>query len=533
MENALLSINERKEDSLKEKYEALLELAGTEGKFQKALFLIYVLASFVSCLTITIIPLQKDIPSHFCVDSREFDDPKYDVYKLQQKHIKIINNEHCTRKFCKLKDEFDNELLSILVVDYSSITNFVSELDIFCEHEDYFTTITQYLFTGRLIGTLIFSYISDKYGRLSSISIQFYLLIFCHFSFLIIKNKYMFCILALISNSCLNIWNTLCIMTTEIMSPKLYSLANGFIGAAFSLTGVTNILIVYYFRNWNILLYIHLGIIFGILYFGRPYMIETPKYLLENRRYKELNEVIVKISNTNNSKEQHAVLLQKLEEIKQKQDNETDEKKIARIEDIGGILYYVNQVLGPYLIIFQSHENTLNILKTSLVYITIVFIYFGQLFYIEELPGNLYFNLSVIFIAEVISDSFGGILLQRFNRKQILIYLFIVISFLLFIVLISTNHVIILIAVCLIAFSVAITFIAFLVYMSELMDINVRSTSISIVTNCSSLFIIISPYVIKIFYNSAYLTFLFLSFICLLNVMILKDTKVQGGAIHH
>ena len=76
----------------------------------------------------------------------------------------------------------------------------------------------------------------------------------------------------------------------------MYSLLNGLIGASFTICGMTGIIIMCFFKDMDLLIYIHLIMCAAVGYLMSNYLTETPVFLLDQKNYKGLNEVITKIS---------------------------------------------------------------------------------------------------------------------------------------------------------------------------------------------------------------------------------------------
>jgi hypothetical protein len=520
-------------NNIKGKYLELIEVAGDNGKYQKVQFLVLTVVAFVSSLTLVMVSLHKTKPHFDCFEKHEFEDNvEYDIYK-NNKRYKIIRQEECVKEYCGKMPGFKNEILTVLVLDSYSIINLNTELDTECRTEEYFNAFTQQVFLGRLLGSLIFSYVSDKFGRWYSYTILLYGLLLSQLIYLFYKNTFVILINGLCSTICSQIWNLICQMATESMDRKMYSLASGVYGAAYAFTGIFNIIIIYFFSNWNYVVWVHLVLTIGCVYFSFYYVTETPIYLLESEHYEELKKVLIQISIINNKEDmnRHKQLLAGIDALT-KETNVTklnsDDKLVKK--EAFSVVGMLKQIFGPYIELFVNYNNVMTILKTGFIYNSIIYIYYGQILYVEQLPGNADFNLFMAFVGELLANIAAGIILTLMDdRKKLLIIIFAIIALVCYGMLLLTDAVMILSGVFVSSIFITIAFDVFMLYFTEIVDVKVKSVSLALMSNISSVLIILSPYLIRLFLNSAYFMFSCLSVVSLLNLFILPN---QSGDIN-
>lgn len=521
--------------SLKERYRSLLEKAGMEGKFQKNIFIILVLAAYISAVMCTMMPLHKVNPEYKCLNKFDFIDDTfgdYSKYKTDTKRYSVNFDEHCVRKFCKDWPGFQSEILTVLVADYESNVNHISEMDLMCD-EDFFVTFTQCMFLGRIFGLIVHSFLSDKYGRMLALNVQLYLQLGCVIISYFMKLRYSAFVLAFISNSCMNLWNHTALMSTEMMSEKMYSLAGAMTTLAFSLSGLINLAIMYYFKNWNIILAYHFIIICYIIYMSRFYMIETPLFLLENFNFREFRKTIKKINSINNADKPHisSELIKELKDVHVLEKIENSQNIFAEIRnsDFQTSLYVlkrtvlvVKSIFDPYLNILRNSYNIFNVLKFSVMQTSLLFIYYGQLLFVEELPGDMFFNLLVIYMTEILIEFVASCVCQAFPKKFLLLVCSLASAiFSLIIIIFMHNHFIVTINVFLLTCFNTIAVVALNIYASETIDIKVKSVSISICSVIANTSFLISPYLIM-FLGNIYVTFMILSVFMFFFLLLVK-----------
>lgn len=540
MQEKLNVKQESLDELVKDKYKNILDNIKMDGKFQKIIFLHICMSAFISCLLLTVFPLQKDLPEYLCIDRQEFlDDNVYLKYRFDTSNrFKVIKNEHCIEKYChKLENDFQSPILWHIVADYNSIKNFVTELDVFCDLEGFFGRLTQFVFSGRIFGMMLFSYIADKKGRYICFLIQVYIITISYIIFLFFKSKIVFLIIGFFASSCLNIYNLASIMSTEIMSQPMYSLLNGLIGACFTLCGIIDILVLYFIKDWNILLYIHLVVCAIVYYITKHYLTETPLFLLDRKEYDSLNSVICKISKINDTYEQQNVQ-EKIKNVKElinskKQDYLTDEdmnwkNNLRKKESV------IESIFGPYILILKSNKNLVQFIQLLFIYLAMNLVFYGQLLNIERMDGNIYFNSFIIYIAEIIAEVLAGYILQIMQRRRLIAFCFLLSS--IFCGAIGflegdENLTYRTAAIFANSFCCSISFISVYVYSAELFDTNVKSTLISLLSNISNLFMLVSPYLIELF-ATPFALFAIFSFIASLNALILKETKQSDNPLH-
>ena len=557
------------EEKLKEEYKKLLIDIGMEGKYQRLLFRVFCMAAFLCCLLLTSFPLQKDIPEHYCVNKQDFVDNsegKFNIYKADSKRFSIITETQCVEQICFKKEEIgegveshnkmvENQITdeklnprnTVLIVDNKSVTNFVTELNVICKMESFFGTMTQMLFLGRIIGNFVFAYVSDKYGRLICFKLQVYTIVVCHLIFFFVKVDWVYILVALVASGCLNTYNLVSAMSTEMMSQKMYSLLNGLLGASFTLTGLIDIVVLYFLKNWNILLLLHFLVSGVVVYAMTYYLTETPIFLLDQGNYRELSETIKKMATVNETYESQNVKnrldalkeFRNINKIKSKTEgffNSLSAEFASAYSSRRGSAVskkpenFIESISGPYMIAFKSKETSTQFLKILFVYLTMNFVFYGQVLNVEKMNGNIYFNSFIIYTAEIISEISAGYFLQNYGRRQMIIACFGLSTFFCFLLNIieisGGSPVFFTMFIFLNSFFISITFVVIYVYSAELFDSNVKSTMVSLLVNLSNVFLLTSPYLIAQF-TSPFGLFCILSLGACLNGFILKETKLE------
>jgi len=255
---------------------------------------------------------------------------------------------------------------------------------------------------------------------------------------------------------------------------------------------------------------------------------ETQYYLLDQKKYSELYDTLVKISKLNGTFDREEVLVNfKTVENMIKIEKINDTKDILISNDVKPNLSQIfSSILGPYIKTFNSYANILIIMKLFFMFITMYFIYFGQLLNVEKLNGNLYFNNLIIYFGELIADISASWFLSKLKRKQLIFMCFSLCTICsVFVHVLEISDLFYLLKTTFVfanSLFISILFMAVFIYSSEVLDPNVKNTIISILTNVSTIFLLFSPQIIELF-STPFILFSVISFISALNSLIIKE----------
>jgi hypothetical protein len=247
------------------------------------------------------------------------------------------------------------------------------------------------------------------------------------------------------------------IISVEVMNSELYSVFNGVVAMLFAFCGIFTIFIMSYFKDWLVLVFTHLVIDILMIYFSYYYFYETPYFCLNKKKYDELNDVIINISKVNGTYEnfvkdkidniekfKKSLTLANRKVITNTSPNSPDIQKskiklsfksnLTELSNFSLGEYYTQEqnnqksfsiiyaLFKPYMIIFYKRRQLGNLLKLILPFITINFVYYGQLMFLERLPGDPKTNSFLIFFSEILAPNLAGWLMQFMGRKKILYF---------------------------------------------------------------------------------------------------------------
>jgi MFS family permease len=512
-----------KENNIAKEYEQAIEDTNLNGKFQKTAFKILGMTAFLSSLILAAFPLQKEIPKYECFNRQDFEDfEEYNIYK-NTKRYKIIHAEECVKRYCSsVKENFEDPTLWVLVADYYSITNIITSLDVMCDFEKFNGEFTRMLFLGRIVGTIFYAYISDTYGRRVMFSLGIFILLVTNVSFFFLTYEFVYYIIAFFSVTCFSLYNLVTIMSVEIMSNDLYSFLNGLCGSSFAISGLLSLFIMFLFKSWFILLGFHIIVDSVILYFNYAKLTETPKFCLAKKDYKKLDEILLRIAKENNTFDAVSTRIEKIRSMinLEQKDCLFDNYK-AGILNMLNPVKLITSIFAPYVRILTSEQNLGNFLKLVIPFVTIVFIYYGTLMFIEKIPGDVKLNSLLIFVAQALSPNLGGYLLKRHSRKFVL-YIFHIICIICSLLFISIqNEIVLSLLIFVNSFSVCIAFVATYVITAEIFDSSVKTSAMSILLIIANLPLVFGEFLMNVFPSPFY----WFAILCTITIFSLSGIK--------
>lgn len=320
-------------------------------KYQKILFMLFSIASYACFLCITSYPTQKTLPEFICLNINQENkmyrahgiDPlnniDIDMDKIptakrnnlysslanlfnppisDYKKIKIIKSEQCILNYCypnehQIKYHKNENAINTnskasvqaekagsmnvnsyvkIIANYESLINWVTNYDAFCDYEEFFNYISVLINIARIIGSVVFSYVCDKLGRLVVFRQSVYQLLVFYLLILVFNSRSFFYIFIIIVTMNVNLYFAIVVMSSEMMGRKYFSILNSIISALFSTSGLLSLFVMVMLKNYFYFLYLQLIIISAIVYFLHYYIIETFAFSLANNKFEEsLNNI--------------------------------------------------------------------------------------------------------------------------------------------------------------------------------------------------------------------------------------------------
>jgi len=343
------------------------------------------------------------------------------------------------------------------VIDHESTTKTItSEFHLYCA-KGYYKSLTQMLFfTGSNVAILFFSFISDLKGRKSTLIFTYTLgaisLLIARFSI----NWYMLMFFLVFAGIGINPYTSLSfVLLNEIAGNEFRQMASISLLATYGFGQLLFILLAYEFPDWRILLLYCIAIPLALQIATFLWISESPKFLLSKKEFKKAKDVILKIAKVNKKKmpaftfkeqkdyeiEIKQNLLEKVKEIatddnmKQLREPNTSDFNDISVEnpdeDLKKYHSTFNEIIKNHvdhndLYLFHKFPlfrqqfqrqkkfyTVFDLLKYksqlthtlifSLVYFSIYLTYYGLIFSLESIGGNVYISALVQTTAELIA----------------------------------------------------------------------------------------------------------------------------------
>jgi hypothetical protein len=285
------------------------------------------------------------------------------------------------------------------------------------------------------------------------------------------------------------------------------------------------------FNDWIVILLLNIILdIFGLVG-SFMLMIETPTYLLSQKKYEELNLTLMKISNYNNCYESDVKI--KLEEIEKLKSNIIDKEKVKSIRnsiDSRSSLFLgissIKNKFNEYSKIFKDSSIRSHILLLSPQYITVCFIYYSIFLYLENIPGDAKTNSFLIYFSYILAAASTGYVLSNYSRKKCFFVCEIIILLAcLLLQIFKFNQIIISFLILTIFYCINILFAVNGTYVSELFDSSIKTTVLGIMNLISNLSLLFTNPVLGLF-KSKYLLYSFLTVLSIIAGVNLPETKI-------
>ena len=341
-----------------QEYQKIIDSSNLEGKLQISIGWLLIILYITSNFIFVFFALNKEYPLYECVPYEEFEDElgehlnSYDenLFKI----IKRCDNQKaadCLKKFCLNSEIFYEETnnrnnldkntnkadtpyltsftniknvkqsnslevdteetaiflnsfnfrpLPALVIHITSIKNFLTEFYLeknFCETEKFSTDVLRFILTGKILGIIIFYFITKFVGRKYTIYIITLILIVTNLNFFFIQNRLDFLIvLIILYSTCHSIEDISYIYSIESMTRGLAKSVNNKKVILNGLLSMLYVILMHEFKNWKVLFLINLIFAFISGYLVFHYNFESPKFLLFHRKFRRLEKFIIEIS---------------------------------------------------------------------------------------------------------------------------------------------------------------------------------------------------------------------------------------------
>lgn len=331
--------------------------------------------------------------------------------------------EKCEPKyFCNLTNE-----INYTINKKDSIDNFALKFNLYCKRESHIRQFQSAYYLGAMIGSFIFAPIADSIGRKKTFNFLVLLNLFSMINLIITFHEYHLLIIFFISGT-LNYTKYLCnVIVSEFSGGKNVGFAISLANSMFPILGMLSGV---YFIFINKLLYILLFVtVLVILIFllSMIYMVESPKWLITQKKYKEVQEALSFIAKINDAEYELESLIsnENEEEFERKTENlvinEVKDSNLE-IEKNENEKEKAKNAFYKYIEVLLMKSQQKKLLIMCFLAFTFSISYYGVLLGINKITEQtFYYGFFMNFIGEVISLLSSGIISDCLGRKIVMI----------------------------------------------------------------------------------------------------------------
>lgn len=508
----------------------LSNLLKNDMSYQKILILLFTLSTIISCLTIVIYPTQKNLPDYKCLNENEttlLNENKFS-------YTKTITDKKCVELYCNKNSDENIQNFSIIQIDLSSVTNFVTIYDAFCDYDYFFANLNFLINLGRIFGCTLLAYITDKYGRLIAFKIHIYISIFAYIGIFIFESRAFFYLFNFFTACSMHFYYLLCVIAHEMMTQKTFSAFSSFMGIVFSLNGLLCMVSMIYVKSvYFIYLYVLIFVI-AITYLANKYLIETFDFSIKMNLFEECFKDIKylnKILNIDIKKSpKNYQILKTLENYiystdtskKSSISSRADFFKEKSLEKKGKKFYTEDSgIFGPYKILFRTRELLFKFFLVLINMVVIFTIYYGPLYNIEYIMDDIYLATLLIYLSESLGLIFAGFVLQYYGRKKIIVIGYLINLLIYFALCIFDLEYLKIVLIFFAFMTTSISATTNIIFINESFNVEVKNSVVSLSVNISCVFLMFLPYILRLLPNIFILFFT----VCIFGLMAIYQMK--------
>jgi len=324
------------------------------SKYHLYLAVIFEIAILTTNFNIVNLPLQSKYPKALClehpIDTSANVSHKLAVdFILAQENSKLCNGE---ADYCAHKKTNSLEILHDI-----SIKSWTYKFDLTCERNYLMKFMISSIFIFSLISNVIFTPISDKWGRLTVLQLQTIFSIAGYTLMSLESSVYFVMGGVMLIQSANSLFTVSMICFNEFFDQQTYTFLMNLYMFLFGLSGVVLNTYTTFFTEIRYLIFVYTGFSFTVCFFVYSYLTETPKFIknqftvceresrdkilelkAENQDIENVQEAVegVKVESDGKLELQIKELEDKVE-VKRKEVREKLQKSIAYVDEFNGV----------------------------------------------------------------------------------------------------------------------------------------------------------------------------------------------------
>ena len=415
-------------ETQKTTFESLMKLVGDRGRWQYRVFLFTWLEGILIGFHHLSSAFLGHVPVHHCsLDGIDFPSQWTDIMK---KNYSLPLNSDGSYSQCEMFDitsrissdyevamrERSKDKVACESWFYSTDHGhtIVSEWNLVCDRTALLSTVQGSYMGGVFVGCLFWGWASDKFGRRPSILISVVIQICASVAAAFSINYIMFIFFRfIIAFSVSGVFECAFVLVMELVSPELRTPMGIMTQFPFGLGVCILPAIAYFFRNWVPLqLAISIPCLVLLIYFKE--IPESPRWLVQKRRFAEAKDILKKIAKANgNDLPDDEEVVKMLENLDEANEEVAEENKVLTTSE------KLKEAFQEIEILFatpQLRKRTLNIFYSWLV---VAMVYYGLSFNSKNIGGDMYVSMFISGLAECLACLAIIPALSKFGRVKI------------------------------------------------------------------------------------------------------------------
>lgn len=468
--------------------EAIIHV-GSNGKFQKIAFVLLTICYTCTGAFITnsFVFLEKD-PKFYCFKSDEW--------------IECNRKEACSKNV-----PYKIEYLDI--VNYSWTNDFRME----CKENYLIGLFATMFFLGSMISSIFASSMSDYIGRSVMIKFSMILRSVVILIPIIFPNQYIVIVILFLIGLLNSLHSSIpYILISEYLSKNEKDKYQTYMFMFESFSGILATVFFFFCQNWWIFFIINF--IYGLTFIVFQYkLLESPRFLVTQKRFSEARDVLKEIAKTNGKEEMIIKFT-----IENKEENDDDKYEVNSKNTVSTALLFKSKKLRIYIIVLPF------------IWFSTAFAFFAINFEVKYFKNEIFVSNLIIFSSEAISYFVSNKKMEILGKKNSMIVSFLIsaTSYFLFIFVNKENAVVIFILIFLSKYGASALLNISSIYTNEVFPTDVRGRAIGICSFFGKFGGIIAPMIVE---TSEY-TLIISGIICIFSCIILIPLENTFSSSH-